>query len=171
MALQMVPFPAGSAPRLEAWLDAPHVARWWKPERSRPALEAIRTGRPLPGGGRAWRIDLDGRPVGYAEDGDPAAQPGAWAAEDGVGAGTRTLALLLGEADAVNRKHGREAIRVLTGMLFAEPGIDRVVAAPHPDNWAAVIAFKRAGFRERGRRQFPDGPVMVLTAAKAVWKG
>lgn len=168
--MEVIPFPADSAPRLQAWLDAPHVARWWRPERSLPVLEAMRAGRPLPAGLRAWRIDLDGRPVGYAEDGDPAAQPGSWATEEGVGAGTRTLALLLGEADAVNRRHGREAIRELTARLFAEPGIDRVVAAPHPDNWAAVIAFKRAGFRERGRRQFPGGPVMVLTAAKAVWK-
>ncbi|HEY9566990.1 MAG TPA: GNAT family N-acetyltransferase, partial [Thalassobaculum sp.] len=79
--------------------------------------------------------------------------------------------LLLGDADAVNRKHGRAAIRALATLLFAEPGVDRLVAAPHPDNWAAIIAFKRAGFRERGRRQFPVGPVMVLTAAKAVWKG
>lgn len=156
MPVELLPFPADSAATLEAWLDAPHVARWCR--------------RPLPVGGRRWRIDLDGRPVGYAWDHDPALDGDAWRGEEGVGAGTRVVGLLIGEADAVNRKHGREAIRVLASRLFAEPGVDRLVAAPHPDNWAAVIAFKRAGFRERGRRQFPGGPVMVLTAAKAIWK-
>lgn len=158
MSIDVVLWPAEEAGRLDQWLDAPHVKRWWRPQQSPP-------------GARSWRIELDGRPVGYAEDHDPGLDRGTWDDEADVGPTTRVVALLIGEPDAVNRKHGRDAIRALASRLFAESGIDRLVAAPHPDNWAAIIAFKRAGFRERGRRQFPAGPVMVLTAAKAVWKG
>lgn len=158
MSIDVVPWPAGEDGRLDDWLAAPHVIRWWRPQQPPP-------------GARPWRIELDGRPIGYAEDHDPGLDGGIWDVEADVGPATRVVALLIGEPDAVNRKLGREAIRALASRLFAEPGIDRLVAAPHPDNWAAIIAFKRAGFRERGRRQFPAGPVMVLTAAKAVWKG
>ena len=171
MPLDLRSFPADEVGRLEAWLAAPHIVRWWKPAWTAPVLAALRAGEPAPGSVRPWRIDLDGRPVGYSEDYDLARDGGAWDGVEDVGPGTRGIDLLIGEADAVNRKLGRAAIRALATRLFAEPGIDRLVAAPHPDNWAAVIAFKRAGFRERGRRQFPAGPVMVLTAAKAVWKG
>lgn len=170
MSVDVVPFPENGAAMLEAWIAATHVARWWKPGWTAPVIAALRAGTAPPGDIRPWRIELDGRPVGYAQDHDLARDGGAWATEEGIGPGTRGIDLFIGEPDALNRKHGRAAVRALAGRLFAKPGVDRLVAAPHPDNWACIIAFKRAGFRERGRRQFPDGPVMVLTAAKAVWK-
>lgn len=171
MSIELAPWTAGGAERLQRWVAAPHVVRWWKPALTADVIAALRSGDAPPAGARAWRIDLDGVPVGYAQDYDPARPGDAWSAVDGVGPGTRGVELLIGEPDALNRRHGRAAIRALAARLFAEPGTDRLVAGPHPDNWPAVIAFKRAGFRERGRRQFPHGPVMVLTAAKAVWSG
>ncbi len=170
MALVLVPFPDGEAAVLETWIGAPHVGRWWKPDWTASVVAALRAGDAPPPDVRPWRIDLDGRPIGYAQDHDPARDGDAWVAEEGVGPGTRCIELLIGEPDAINRKYGRDAIRALATRLFAEPGVERLVAAPHPDNWPAIIAFKRAGFRERGRRQFASGPVMALTAAKAVWK-
>lgn len=165
-----MPFPADGTAALEGWLAAPHVRRWWKARWTDPVVTALRAGGPMPGDTRPWMVTAAGQPVGYAQDYDPGRDGAAWRTEEGVGPATRGVELLLGEPAAVNRKLGREAIRVLARRLFAEPGIDRLVAAPHPDNWPCIIAFKRAGFRERGRRQFPDGPVMVLTAAKAVWR-
>ena len=170
MPIELTRFPADGAEMLERWLASPLVARWWKARWTAPVLEALHAGRPVPEWIHAWQVELDGRAIGYAQDCDAGRDSDAWASEDGVGPGTRAVAVLIGEPEALNRKLGREAIRALAGRLFAEPGIDRLVSAPHPDNWPAIIAFKRAGFRERGRRQFPDGPVMVLTAAKAVWK-
>ena len=93
-----------------------------------------------------------------------------WDGVDGVGPGTRGIDLLIGEAKAVNRKLGRAAIRALTAKVFKDESCNRVVADPHPDHWAAIIAFQKAGWRERGRHQFPSGPVMILTAAKSIWK-
>jgi len=170
VSIDLVAWPAGEVDRLQAWVTAPHVARWWKPPSAGPVITALRAGTAVPGWIRPWRIDLDSRPIGYAQDYDVTQVGAVWAGEEGVGPGTRGIDLLIGEPDALNGKHGRAAIRALAARLFAEPGIDRLVAGPHPDNWPAIIAFKRAGFRERGRRQFPSGPVMVLTAAKAVWK-
>ena len=170
MSIEVIAYPADEVGRLTEWMTAPHVVRWWKPSWSEPAVAALRAGTAAPRSPRPWRIDLDGRPIGYAQDGDAAADGSPWTTVDGVGAGTRSIDLLIGEPDLVNRKHGRAAIRALAERLFADPAVDRLVSGPHTDNWPAIIAFKRAGFRERGRRQFPWGPVMVLTAAKAVWK-
>lgn len=170
-AVTLAPFPSGQAPLLRTWLGEPHVKRWWKPHWTAPVLAGFDEHGAAPEWLRPWRIDLDGRPIGYAHDYDVMRDGDVWTAVEGVGPATRGLDILIGEAGAVNRKHGREAIRALTATLFADPDCDRVVADPHPDHWAAIIAFKKAGFRERGRQLFPSGPVMVLTAAKAVWKG
>ena len=170
MPIDLVAYPPGELDRLETWLAAPHVRRWWKPHWTEPVVAAFRGGDALPETLRPWRVDLDGRPIGYAQDYDALADGDVWRAVDGVGPGTRGLDLLIGEVDAVNRKIGREVIRTLTARLFADPACDRVVVDPHPDHWAAIIAFKKAGYRERGRHVFPSGPVMVLTAARSIWK-
>ncbi len=170
MPVELAPFPPDQVDLLETWLAAPHVQRWWKPHWTAPVVAAFRNGEPLPDWLRALRIDLDGRPIGYAHDYDALSDGDVWRDVDGVGPGTRGLDLLIGEADVVNRKVGREVIRHLTARLFADAGCDRVVVDPHPDHWGAIIAFKKAGYREKGRRMFPSGLVMVLSAARAVWK-
>lgn len=169
MSIEVVAYPADEVERLAAWIAAPHVVRWWKPAWSAPVIAAFRAGAEPPASPRPWRIDLDGRAIGYAQDSDAAEEGSPWSAVDGVGPGTRSVDLLIGEPSLINLKHGRAAIRALASGLFADPTVDRLVSGPHPDNWPAIIAFKRAGFRERGRRQFPGGPAMILTAAKAVW--
>ena len=170
MTLTLTPFPAEQVDLLRSWLDAPHVKRWWKPQWTAPVLDAFDAGTHLPDGLRPWRIDLDGRPIGYLHDYDVMLDGDIWLKVDRVGPGTRGIDILIGEADAVNRKHGRAAIRAITAKLFAEPGCDRIVADPHPDHWGAIIAFQKAGFRDKGRAIFPSGQVMVMAVAKAVWK-
>ena len=170
MTVTLTPFPAEQVDLLRGWLDATHVKRWWKPHWTAPVLEAFGAGTALPDGLHPWRIDIDGRPIGYLHDYDVMLDGEVWLKVDRVGPGTRGIDILIGEADSVNRKHGRAAIRVITAKLFAEPGCDRVVADPHPDHWGAIIAFQKAGFRDKGRVIFPSGQVMVMAAAKAVWK-
>ena len=170
MTVTLAPFPAEQVDLLRGWLDATHVKRWWKPQWTAPVLDAFDGGSELPDGLRPWRIDLDGRPIGYLHDHDVMQDGDAWLKVDRVGPGTRGIGLLIGEVDAVNQKHGRAAIRAITAKLFAEPGCDRIVADPHPDHWGAIIAFQKAGFRDKGRAIFPSGQVMVMAAAKAVWK-
>ncbi|MEQ8396621.1 GNAT family N-acetyltransferase [Thalassobaculum sp.] len=169
MSIDLVPYPADEVETLVAWVAAPHVVRWWKPSWSAPVIDAFRAEDTAPSGIRPWRVDLDGHPIGYVQDYDVAQDDSPWAGVDDVGPGTRGVDLLIGDPGLINRKHGRMIIRTLATRLFTEHGVSRLVSGPHPDNWPAIIAFKRAGFRERGRRQFPEGPAMILTAAKAVW--
>ena len=146
MTLTFVPFSVEDVPKLETWLQTRHVKRWWKPHWTAPILEANASNTPVPGWIRPWRIDLDGRAVGYAHDYDVMHDGDVWLAVDGVGPGTRGIDILIGE-DVVNKKHGRDMIRALTTKLFQDseldPACDRVVADPHPDQWGAIIAFRR----------------------------
>ena len=170
VSIDLVPYPADEVDTLEAWIAAPHVVRWWKLSWTATVIDALRAGDPAQSGIRSWRVDLDGQPIGYAQDYDVTQGDSPCIGVDDIGPGTRGMDLLIGVPDLINRKHGRAIIRALATRLFTEHGASRMVSSPHPDNWPAIIAFKRAGFRERGRRQFPGGPAMILTAAKAVWR-
>lgn len=170
MSIDLVPLPSDGLELVEAWMLAAHVRRWWKPAWSDPVVGALRAGTAMPDTIRPWRIDLDGRAIGYAQDYAVAGAPDTWSAVEDVGPDARGIDLLIGDPQLVSRRHGREAIRVLTARLFGDPAVDRVVARPQPDNWPAIIAFKKVGFRDRGRRVTRSGPIMLLSAARSVWR-
>lgn len=171
MTISVKPLMQDDFPLLLKWLDAPHVKRWWKPHWTAPVVEALQNGEAPPDWMRCWRIDYEGRAIGYAHDYDVTQDGGVWDNEPDIGPGVRGIDLLIGEAEFINRKLGREAMRVLTKTLFETGEVERTISDPHPDNWPAIIAFKKVGYRERGRRQLPSGSIMLLTAAKAIWKG
>ena len=102
----------------------------------------------------------------YSAHGDP-----NWTAISDVTAQTRAIDFLIGEADFLNRKIGQAMLRALAGKIFRDTDTDRIVACPHPDNWPAVIALKRAGFREKGRHPIPTMNAMYLTITRQTFKG
>ena len=152
---------------MEGWLTAPHVTRWAHKMFSRidAALEGQRSGSEA----GLLIAEIDGGPAGcgyvYSAHGDP-----CWSAISDVTPKTRAIDFLIGEPDLLNRKWGQAMLCALCLWVFDDPGIDRIVACPHPDNWPAVIALKRAGFREKGRHPDQAMNAMYLTVTPATLK-
>lgn len=152
---------------IQDWLTAPHVTRWTHKIFSRigAALEGLRGGLEA----ELLIAVIDGRSVGcayvYSAHGDP-----SWSAIPDVTPQTRAIDFLVGEPDLLNRKWGQAMLRALGLQVFEDPGIDRIVACPLADNWPAVIALKRVGFREKGRHPNPVMNAMYLTVTPATLK-
>lgn len=166
---------ANDLPLLKSWLEAPHVRRWWRANRTDPVIHAIETGGGASQQGGeahdAYIAEMDGRPIGYVRGLWAARHPeGAWDGVENVTDATMAIEFLIGEVDLVNLKHGRAMIRAFAAELFADPGVDRLVADPARDNWPANIALKRVGFRDRGRIDKPGVNAMLLTLARGVFK-
>ncbi|MEO9902259.1 GNAT family N-acetyltransferase [Nisaea sp.] len=152
---------------IQNWVMAPHVTRW-----SHKVFSRI--GAALQGPQNSTETQLliaviDGRSVGcayvYSAHGDP-----SWSAIPDVTPHTRAIDFLIGESDVLNRKWGQAMLRALGLQVFEDPGIDRIVACPLADNWPAVIALKRVGFREKGRHPNPAMNAMYLTVTPATLK-
>ncbi|MBO6559359.1 MAG: GNAT family N-acetyltransferase [Nisaea sp.] len=152
---------------IRRWLVAPHVAR----RTYRLFSDIVETLEdvlrdPLAG---LFIAELDDRPIGlvhvYKAQGDQ-----RWAGVADVTERTRAIDFLIGATDMVNKKLGRRMLNALAAQVFRDPGIDRIVVCPHADNWPAIIALKRAGFREKGRH--PDAALnaMYLTVTPATLK-
>lgn len=62
------------------------------------------------------------------------------------------LGLLIGERGAWGRGHGSEAIRLASDYAFRELGVRKLTAGCYADNVGSATAFRRAGWREEGRR-------------------
>jgi aminoglycoside 6'-N-acetyltransferase len=165
------PLAAADLKLLRSWLDAPHVRRWWRADRTDPVFQGIDTGAALPPGHDAFIAELDGHPVGFIAGYWASRHPsGAWDGVENVTDATKAIDFLIGEPDMVNRKQGRVMIRAFVTELFKDPDVDRVVADPARDNWPANIALKRIGFRDRGRIDKPGVNAMLLTLARGVFK-
>jgi aminoglycoside 6'-N-acetyltransferase len=183
-AIQSGPYPTMSDPAfsfrsitamdlelLRAWLEVPHVRRWWRTGWTDPILQGFENGAAIPEGMDACIFEVDGRPVGYIRGYWAVREPSRfWQAIEGVTNATRGIDFLIGEADLVNRKLGRVMIRAFVVRQFENQSVDRIVAAPGRDNWPANIALKRVGFRDRGRIDRPGVNAMLLTLARAVFK-
>lgn len=153
---------------LRTWLDAPHVRRWWRADRTDAVIQAIEAGEEAED---AFVAVLDGRRVGYIRGYWAASHPqGFWDGIENVTDATKAIDFLIGETDVVNLKHGRAMIHAFVGGLFQDPSVDRIVADPARDNWPANIALKRIGFRDRGRIDKPGVNAMLLTLARGVFK-
>ena len=148
------------------WLARPHVARWW-PDAKRQE-EQIRRWREEPWT-EPYLILLDCRPIGFIQTYDPEPAPGG----DGYGQppGTRGIDLFIGGADLIGLGHGSAVIRQMAEQLLAETGVEQVIGDPAPDNRASIRAFEKAGFRDVGEIDLPDGPARLMVLSGLTGSG
>lgn len=67
--------------------------------------------------------------------------------------GTAEFAIMLGERDAWGKGYGTETTRLLLDYAFTACGLHNVMLKVHAFNERAIHAYRRAGFKEIGRRR------------------
>ncbi|MFA4932275.1 MAG: GNAT family N-acetyltransferase [Caldisericia bacterium] len=68
-------------------------------------------------------------------------------------AGTAELGLIIGEKDCWNRGYATETVALLARYAFDVLGLSSVILHVYDFNERAVAAYRKAGFREVGRRR------------------
>ena len=158
MALQYQfrPMSAADLPMVRRWLEAPHVAQWWRDPDEQFALVSEDLDHPAMD---QFVVTADDRPFAYLQCYDPT----AWS-NNGLGThpqGTRGIDQFIGESDMIDRGHGSALIRnFVDGLLNA--GTPRVVTDPDPENIRAVRAYEKAGFQKVSLVETPDGRALLM---------
>jgi aminoglycoside 6'-N-acetyltransferase len=130
-----------------AWLQRPHVKRWWRDRETYEEVEA----HYLPSiEGREptdhYLIELDGRPVGVIET-YLVADYSEWAAIVGTEAGVAGVDLLIGEEELIGNGLGpRVLAQFASEIVFTSPGTSACVATVEEGNRRSWRAFEKAGF-------------------------
>jgi aminoglycoside 6'-N-acetyltransferase len=136
---------------LRKWDEAPHVVAsdpnddWgWETQLART----------LP-----WREQLiaalDGRPIGYLEIMDPAADDEHYWGD--ISANLRAIDIWIGEAADLGHGYGTRMMRLALERCFQNPTVTGVIIDPLANNVRAHRFYERLGFRFVERRQFgPD---------------
>ena len=127
-------------PLLRAWRAQPHWVAWWGTAEEgdgffEEAMAATDTA--------AWLVELDGRPLAYAQDYDPHAVPGHHFGH--LPAGARGIDQSIGDPAMLGRGHGSAFVRLRVERLLAA-GVPAIGTDPHPANARAIAAYRKAGF-------------------------
>jgi RimJ/RimL family protein N-acetyltransferase len=70
------------------------------------------------------------------------------------------IGIFIGEDEQRSKGYGAEAIRLILGYGFKTMNLNNIMLSVHEDNYAGIACYKKAGFREAGRRRewvFKDG--------------
>jgi RimJ/RimL family protein N-acetyltransferase/predicted N-acetyltransferase YhbS len=154
--LDFRPLTREDIPLLYGWFNAPHARRWYGDTREEVDEEYI----PMAEGEgpvRAFIVTLRGRPVGlfsWERFGDSPDFQRLYGVSDPDAA---NCDVILGEADIARQGLGSAAIRAfLERVIFADPRITACIIDPHTENFIAIRAYEKAGFRYL-RSVFEDG--------------
>ena len=64
-----------------------------------------------------------------------------------------SIGMFIGEADQRGKGYGSEALRLILDYGFSTLNLHNIMLTVHADNEQAIACYKKAGFREFGRRK------------------
>ena len=152
---------------LHAWLQRPHVVRWWGSNDGSLSRDEIRA-RYLPGKdpGVCQYIALLGeRPIGWAQSYVVLGAGDGWWEEE-TDPGVRGIDQFLGDADDLGRGLGTRMVTALVTLLFLDAAVTRIQTDPSPDNVRAIRCYEKAGFRAIKRIVTPAGAAILMTQVR-----
>jgi RimJ/RimL family protein N-acetyltransferase len=147
-ALRFRPMEPDDLRLVHAWLQRPHVRRWWSSretyeEVAEHYLPAIEGKEPTD----LYIALLDEQPIGFVQTYLVSDHP-AYAALVGAGDGVAGVDLFIGAAALTGLGIGSEIIRrFVDEVVFASPATTSCLADPDVQNLASIRAFEKAGFR------------------------
>ena len=137
---------------MHRWLNAEHVARWYRVRGiSEPSFEWV-TARYLSrirgdDRTRSFVIMLGRRPIGYIQAYFIADDP-EYAAQTHVEDGAAGVDMFIGEPELVHKGLGSPIMRrFLDEIVFGDMRAKCCIIGPEPENSAAIRAYEKAGFR------------------------
>ncbi|GKQ54068.1 GNAT family N-acetyltransferase [Bradyrhizobium sp. Ce-3] len=149
------PMTTADLPQIRRWLALPHVREWWGDPAEQYALVSGDLDEPAMD---QFIAATDQGDIGYIQCYDLT----AWNSGFGTHpAGTRGIDLFIGEPTMIEGGHGSALIRAFADDRLAQ-GAPRIVTDPDPANARAVRAYAKAGFREAGMVDTPDGPALLM---------
>lgn len=153
--VRLRPAHPGDIELLSRWDEQPHVVAsdpnddWgWETELARNP---------------PWREQLigevDGRPVGFIQILDPAAEETHYWGD--VPAHLRAIDIWIGEASDLNRGFGTALMTLAIARCFTSPEVTAILIDPLASNTASHRFYERLGFRFVERRQFGEDDCFV----------
>lgn len=151
---------------LREWLLRPHIAAWWGPAESISELrEDYVACAGEPNATRAYIGYLGASPIGFIQAYVVMGSGGGWWEQE-TDPGARGIDQFLAEPSQLGKGLGSSMIRAFLEELFSDRVVSVAQTDPNPTNLRAIHAYLRAGFREVGSVDTPDGPALLMRCTR-----
>lgn len=147
---------------LITWRRRPHVMKWWGDKDAGSLLEEFKKEMADPNVER-YVVAHEEQDFAFMQVCDAHAEETWW---PDASPGTWAIDYLIGEPDLIGKGLGTQLIAAFTDMLFERPGTHMVTADPEPGNIASIRACEKAGYRQHGLVDTPDGVCMLMVRTK-----
>lgn len=149
-------------PMLQAWLQRPHVAEWWRAPATLAELENdYFSSAAIASSTRACIALVAGEPLGFIQSYVALGSGDGWWEEE-TDPGTRGIDQFLADPTRLGRGLGSAMVDAFAKQLFADPAVTKIQTDPAPDNERAIRCYRRAGFVDHGEIVTPDGPALLM---------
>lgn len=147
-------------PLVYAWLQEPHVAKWW-PTPAKDIFFRDWFASLRPKGAFPYLVLADQRPIGliqyYAVD--PVTSP--WLPP--LPPHTLGTDQFIGDAKYLGKGYGVRMVQAFIQYLKKmRPDTTTIIVDPDPSNSAAIKCYEKTGFKKLGEFTAPWGPALVM---------
>lgn len=143
IAMQLRPFTDKDIPLMEAWLKAPHVAKWF--EHPKAWLEEIALRKTKYSFIAHFIAEEDGYPVGFCQHYDFTRGGEDWNGNVPA-AGSYSIDYLIGEPEYLGKGFGTAIVKLLTDEVKRNTNAARIIVKPESGNAASRNTLLSAGF-------------------------
>ena len=148
---------------LFAWLDKPHVKKWWpvveKDEKIEDFLKRIRSKDTF-----GYMVKLDEKLIGYIQYyyvDRTNEKTGSWLPE--LPKTTIGTDQFIGDSNYLHKGHGTRFIKEFIKYLSTiEPQVSTIIVDPDPTNLAAIRCYEKVGFKKMDVYSAPWGPAFLM---------
>ncbi len=160
MKISFQPFEEKHFPLLLRWLKEPHVKEFWSEPEDENVLKEKYLKKLVERGVFPQIIVLNDQEVGYIQSYEACSVGGGWWPD--VKPGIFGIDQFIGEVNYVGKGLGPKIISKFVKMLVQNPNVKEVIANPDPSNLRAIKAYEKAGFKQSGLIQTPNGQAMLM---------
>ncbi|MEL6925119.1 MAG: GNAT family N-acetyltransferase [Bacteroidota bacterium] len=119
-----------------------------------------------------WReqliAELDGRPFGFIQIIDPAAEETHYWGE--VPANLRAIDIWIGEEADIGKGYGTVMMQLAFERCFSEPAVTAILIDPLVTNTRAIRFYEKLGFSLVERRMFEEDDCFVYRISRTQWE-
>jgi len=158
--LSFSPLAEQDFPLLLSWLNMPHMEGKWDVAGDLSDIRSQFAHKIGADWQEAYIVSFQGTPFAYVQSYlATRAGDGWWPNEDSATVG---IDQFIGDAEFQGRGLGTLMVRGFSDWLLSRSHVKKVITDPSPANALAIRCYRKAGFREVGIVDTPDGNALLM---------
>jgi len=154
------PLKEADFPLLFEWLNSPHVAEQWGGVKSLEEVQTKYRNKLASDWQQVFIVSKNGKRFGYIQSYRASRAGGNW--WPGEPDTTVGIDQFIGDTELLGKGMGTSMVREFSDWLLSQPNTRRVIADPSLTNSRAIACYRRAGFKDVGVVETPEGQALLM---------